>query len=151
MAVVIAAVGVILSTVAFCLGTLLRTQRTIGAELATHQGIARLARHFRTDVHRANDAIVNGNTVRLPISEQQHVEYAFIDNDVRRTVLKNDEILHRDRFRLPRVQAINWHVDRDNTVSAVSMRLIRKTDVDDEVGEPLLQIEASVGLDNKAQ
>jgi len=153
--VVIALVSVIISAVAICLHGMYRANRRTRESMAGRTAISRLSLRFRADAHAAVDAAVEVEASEKPASvvfsqpAGRTVEYRFERSRVLRVVRQDDEVAHRDAFRLPRRTEIQWEsADDDKPFVSMVIDYVSESGIDETARQQ--RVEAAIGLHNSA-
>ena len=97
MSVVVTLTSLVLMLATTTLATLLRVNKQLNDDLAQDVALARLASHWRADVHAAEGSVMDEDCV-LTLPDQRSIRYRFAAPAVTREVLKGDAKLHRDAF-----------------------------------------------------
>lgn len=100
--VLMTAVAVMLGVCVTTLGLAMRLEADGRAAFERSETLGRLARLFRTDVHEARDASLDGGVLRLTAPRARRVEYHVGEGgDVSRVVVDGEKEAAREPFRVP--------------------------------------------------
>lgn len=98
--VVITLVGMLMGIVASGVASMYRVYKD-GEQYRNHQSIqASLANKFRSDAHHATSATLEDDELHLHLSDGSSVSYAATDTGIQRTVVRDNEAVHQDEFRV---------------------------------------------------
>lgn len=150
--VAIGLIGATFSTLTVALTGVCRCCQRVGEESATEIELERFAAALRADAHVALSASLEdaadpnqpARVLRLPLADEQSVKYTLRAGYIERVLQSNDELRHRETYRLPKSFATRWQVDRDRSRPMVSLMLDPGSA--GPLGFQAMRIDAAVGL-----
>jgi|1185.fasta_scaffold446217_1 hypothetical protein len=99
--VIISILSIVTGMSATSLAALYRVHRRQARDVEQALAIDRLAARLRTDAHEAVSAAVDGDcTLGLP--DERSIRYSFEATRIVRQVMRDEAVLHRDTFLMPR-------------------------------------------------
>ena len=143
--VIISIMSLVVGLSATSLATLFRLRHQLSRDAEQAAVLARLATRLRLDAHEAISAAVDDDCL-LTLADGRTIQYTYTAPSIIREVKRDDSIVHRDRFLLPRSASADFvRPDDDPRLVRVSIRPIemrtRKTEM-----PRTATIEAVVGL-----
>jgi hypothetical protein len=136
------------------LATLFRIRQQMSRDSEQAGAISRLATRLRLDAHEAVSATV-GNALRgvpedgvnFTFAEGRTIHYSYAAPNIVRQVRRDDTVLHRDRFLLPKSATAAFELDSDLPADLIRLT-IRPIEVRTRRTEMprTATIEAAVGL-----
>jgi type II secretory pathway pseudopilin PulG len=96
------------------------------------RSLTRLARQFRSDVHRATAAVVKGDDlakatlVKLTIPSDRSIEYQQTTSGITRLLLQDGKIKSREEYSLP--SSVDASVQIENNASIIALSLLGEPD-----------------------
>jgi Tfp pilus assembly protein FimT len=99
--VVVSVLSIVIGMSATSLATLYRLHRRYARDVEQALAIDRLAARLRADAHEAARATVDGDFV-LNLADGRSIRYSFEPPRIIRQVKRDDSLLHRDTFAMPR-------------------------------------------------
>lgn len=146
MVIVVTVLSFVLSAAALSLHLLYRSESQLREELRTTRNLDRLSRRWREDVHAAVSAqqvdssgegpsATAGIDVVLPGGDT--VEYRAEAGAVRRTVRRDDAVVHRDTFLLGDERGATWAESTAGEVRMLSLVVTRRLPSDQEGPAPI--------------
>ena len=117
MLIVIAITAMLISMTGVCLHGFYRSHARLGGNLERGAAVDRLFLQLRTDAHAAKRAAIvdeaSSKSLVLTAPDGTETHYAGSNGDVSRVVRQGDSIIHRDMFRLPGVEGVEWSLLED--------------------------------------
>ena len=148
--VVVALLGVVMAIGGQVLTALFRLQRQSLADIDQRRTLAALATRLREDAHAALESrLVDSAKLQLIGSGGLIMEYAIEGSRIDCRVLRGDQIVRRESFRLPRTSALALEVDAGSEVDGSLVRVVVKPSGITSRLEPAplpAVIEAAVGI-----
>jgi hypothetical protein len=144
--VLISILSLVVALSATSLATLFRIRHQMSRDREQGASISRLATRLRLDAHEADRASLDDGC-SFALSDGRTIRYAYAAPSVVREVRRDDTVLHRDRFLLPKSATAAF--ERDENLPAGLIRLtIRPIEVRTRRTEMprTATIEAAVGL-----
>jgi type II secretory pathway component PulJ len=108
MLTVISVMSLLLSGAAVALHGMYRANSAARTELESGARLARLSGQFRADVRAAQSAEVKDRLLDLRLSADRRIAYEAATGRVNRTVYQQDQVEHRDTFRLAPDMTVRW-------------------------------------------
>jgi len=113
MMVVISLAAVLISLSGVCLHGMYRAHARLDGNLQRRAALDRLALQLRCDAHAAEQATLvdeeaAATIVMIQTTDKTEIRYRSDGSDVVRTVTRGETVVHRDLFRLPGVERMEW-------------------------------------------
>lgn len=144
--VMISILSLVVALSATSLATLFRIRQQMSRDSEQAAAISRLATRLRLDAHEADRASLDDGCV-FALADGRTIHYSYATSNIVRQVRRDDTVLHRDRFLLPKSATAAF--ERDSDLPADLIRLtIRPIEVRTRRTEMprTVTIEAAVGL-----
>jgi len=122
MLVVIAMISVVLTMATTTLATLFRVQQQFTFDLNQDTTLTRLSSLWRADAHMAVEASVD-QRCELVMADGRRVRYAIGPREITREVARDQNIVHRDAFRLPPNAAVKITSAEESGASFVRLSI----------------------------
>jgi type II secretory pathway pseudopilin PulG len=155
--VVIALSSFVLVTSAVVLQTMYQVDSQIRDDVALYASLSRLSIRLREDVHAANGphlaSAANTQDAKLVLStsDTQVTTYEILPGEITRTVQDEDQVIHRDSFRLGEDHPASWNVHDRDDVKLISVIIVAAPGVGaDVVTNGSVTIDAALGLNHKS-
>ncbi len=154
MVLAIGAIAVVLGTTAGLLHASLKLDRAARASLVETEGLGRLARQLRKDIHETRDSdrvkisSEPATSLTLSLDDDRTIIYRWIDHAIVRDERKGEKRLRTESYTLGSLRSVRFERDRESGRTWVSLTLERKGNRDDGVSacrNP--RIEARLGRD----
>ncbi len=151
MMTVIALTSVIASIAAVCLHGLYSVELATREDSERRSSMVRLSVQFRSDAHRASEALVDPGGGKTPAivftgPPDRSIEYRAESDKIRRIVRQSQQIVHQDAFRLPGVREVHMEANTVTPTQAV-IAITRETPAGGKRPDGLQErIAATVGL-----
>ena len=151
----IALTGTAMTTVAVSMSGMHRACQRVREETTAETELQRLAVQLRADAHEALSAqqenvpgrTTSPGTLRLILSGEEAVQYTVGSDAVHREHRRNEEVLHRETYRLPSANSAQWKLETSNSLPVLSLRLAPEpVDRGGRGGCRARQVTAAVGL-----
>src|SRR6185369_10416589 len=105
--IIISLMSVIMGLAATSLASLFRLRYVITRDAEQAAALDRLAMRLRLDAHEANSVAID-NACTLKFADGRSIQYLFVAPRIVREVQRDDKVVHRDTFSLPRRTAVRF-------------------------------------------
>lgn len=127
-----------------------QAQRRVEQQSSSERDLYRLASQLRTDAHQARSASkedTESQTIKLVLNDQGSVDYTLEAGRVMRVQHRNEEVVHRETYRLSDGYTAQWELGENGSTGMVTLKL---TPVPVQEGAPIQgqpqEINAAIGL-----
>lgn len=132
--VAISLIATTFTLVATSLHGMYRSSQSVRQDVEMETEWFRFAGQFRADAHQAlsfaleekSEPEVAASALSLAWPDGRNVRYALRPQHIERVVLRGDEVVHRETYRLPAPAIPHWQINRDRLSPIVSLVLAPK-------------------------